>query len=153
MRPDRLVIGECRGGEALDMLQAMNTGHDGSMTTVHANSARDALARLETMCLMSGMDLPIKAIREQVGSAVQILVHQQRLSCGQRKVTSVTEVTGTEGEVITMQSIFEFKQQGYDEKGKTVGNFVATGYIPKFYDDLRRKGLEVDLSIFRTDNY
>ncbi len=149
MRPDRIIVGECRGGEALDMLQAMNTGHDGSLTTVHANSPRDVLSRLETMVLMSGMELPVRAIREQIASAVDIIVQQTRFSDGSRKITHITEVTGMEGDVITLQDIFLFKQEGYDENNRVQGRFVATGFMPKFYDDLRRKGIPVDMSIFR----
>ncbi|MGB9600869.1 MAG: CpaF family protein, partial [Myxococcota bacterium] len=149
MRPDRIIVGECRGGEALDMLQAMNTGHDGSLTTVHANSPRDALARLETMVLMAGIDLPVKAIREQVSSAINIILHQSRFSDGSRKVTHISEITGMEGDIITMQDIFLFKQQGYDENGRVLGEFVATGFIPRFYDELRQRGIELDLSIFK----
>ncbi|MBU1219998.1 Flp pilus assembly complex ATPase component TadA [Myxococcota bacterium] len=149
MRPDRIVVGECRGGEALDMLQAMNTGHDGSLTTIHANTPRDVLSRLETMVLMSGMDLPVRAIREQIASAVDIIVQQTRYSDGSRKITYITEVTGMEGEIITMQDIFNFRQEGYDAENKVLGKYVATGFMPKFYDDLRRKGIPVDMSIFR----
>ena len=149
MRPDRIIVGECRGGEALDMLQAMNTGHDGSMTTVHANSPRDAISRLETMVLMSGMDLPVKAIREQVASAVDIIVQQTRFSDGSRKITYITEVTGMEGDIITMQDIFRFRQQGYDENNRVIGEFPPTGFIPKFYEELRRRGIPVDMSIFQ----
>ena len=123
MRPDRIVVGECRGGEALDMLQAMNTGHDGSLTTAHANSPRDALSRLETMVLMSGMELPVKAIREQIASAVNIIIQQSRLSCGSRKILNICEVTGMEGETVTMQDIFYFQQTGFDENGKTKGEY------------------------------
>ena len=153
MRPDRLVIGECRGGETLDMLQAMNTGHDGSLTTAHANSPRDVLSRLETMCLMSGMDMPVRALREQISSAIQIIVHQQRLADGKRKITSIYEVTGMEEDIISMQPIFEFKQSGYDREGMVQGNYVPSGFIPKFYDNLKRRGLEVDLSIFRNEEF
>ncbi|PKN45341.1 MAG: pilus assembly protein TadA, partial [Deltaproteobacteria bacterium HGW-Deltaproteobacteria-17] len=149
MRPDRIIVGECRGGEALDMLQAMNTGHDGSLTTVHANTPRDVLSRLETMVLMSGMDLPVRAIREQIAAAVDIIVQQTRYSDGSRKITYITEVTGMEGEVITLQDIFLFKQDGYDENNKVMGKYMATGFMPKFYDDLRRKGIPVDMTIFR----
>ena len=149
MRPDRIVVGECRGGEALDMLQAMNTGHDGSLTTAHANSPRDALARLETMVLMAGMDLPVRAIREQVASAVDIIVQQTRFSDGSRKITHIAEITGMEADVITLQDIFYFKQEGFDENNKVKGRFVATGFIPKFYDDLQRRGIPVNMDIFR----
>ncbi len=148
MRPDRIVVGECRGGEALDMLQAMNTGHDGSLTTAHANTPRDMVARLEVMVMMSGMDLPSKAIREQVASAIDIIVQQTRYSDGSRKIINITEITGTEGEIVQMQDIFVFKQEGFDENGKVKGEFQATGRIPEFYDELRQRGLPVDMSIF-----
>jgi pilus assembly protein CpaF len=149
MRPDRIIVGECRGGEALDMLQAMNTGHDGSMTTVHANTPRDSLARLETMVLMSGMDLPIRAIREQISSAVNIIVQQSRFSDGSRRITAISEVTGMETEIITLQDIFYFKQEGFDEDGRVKGRFVSSGFIPKFYDDLQKRGLPVNMNIFQ----
>jgi len=150
MRPDRIVVGECRGGEALDMLQAMNTGHDGSLTTAHANSPRDALSRIETMVLMAGMDLPSRAIREQMASAINLIIQQSRLSDGTRKITHITEVTGMEGDKITLQDIFIFKQTGYDkERQKVIGEFVATGMIPKFVDKLRNKGIPVNLEMFR----
>jgi pilus assembly protein CpaF len=151
MRPDRIVVGECRGGEALDMLQAMNTGHDGSLTTLHANSPRDALSRLETMVLMSGMDLPIRAIREQIASAVHLVVQQQRFGDGSRKVTAISEVSGMESDVITMQDIFLFKQEGFDKDGRVAGRFIATGFVPSFYDDLQRRGIPGDMSIFREE--
>jgi pilus assembly protein CpaF len=131
MRPERIVVGECRGGEALDMLQAMNTGHDGSMTTAHANSPRDTLSRLETMCLMAGMDLPVRAIREQIASAVDLIVQQDRMKDGSRKITNVTEVQGMEGDVIVLQDIFTFQQTGI-ESGKIVGRMKPTGIRPKF---------------------
>jgi pilus assembly protein CpaF len=149
MRPDRVVVGECRAGEALDMLQAMNTGHDGSMTTLHANSPRDAVARLETLCLMAGMDLPVRAIREQIAAAVNILVQQTRFSDGSRKVSRIAEVTGIDNEQVQIQDIFYFKQEGFDEDGKIKGRNVPTGYIPRFYDSLRQRGIQPDLSIFR----
>jgi pilus assembly protein CpaF len=148
MRPDRIVVGECRGGEALDMLQAMNTGHDGSLTTAHANTPRDALSRLEVMVLMAGMDLPVTAIREQVASAVDIIVQQTRFSCGSRKINKITEVTGIEGSTIQLQDIFEFKQQGIGENGKIRGRFQSTGFIPTFFEELKEIGVAVDLSIF-----
>ena len=151
MRPDRIVVGECRGGEALDMLQAMNTGHDGSLTTAHANTPRDCIARLEVMTLMSGLDLPVRAIREQIASAVDMIVQQSRFPDGSRRVTHITEVTGMEGEIVQLQDIFLFKQDGYDEKGKVKGRYVATGSIPDFYQDLSSRGIPVDLSIFRTE--
>ena len=151
MRPDRIVVGECRGGEALDMLQAMNTGHDGSLTTLHANSPRDALARLETMVLMAGLELPTRAIREQVCSAINLIVQGARLPDGTRKITNISEITGMEGETITMQSIFEFTQTGFDEHGRVVGSLHATGAVPKFVHELRQRGIEVDMGLFRTE--
>jgi len=149
MRPDRIVVGECRGGEALDMLQAMNTGHDGSLTTAHANSPRDMLRRLEVMVLMSGMDLPIMAIREQISSAVHMVVQQTRFPDGSRRVTSVTEVAGMEGETIKLAEIFRFDQEGFDENGKVRGKFTATGEIPIFYEELRSRGIDLNLDIFK----
>lgn len=148
MRPDRIVVGECRGGEALDMLQAMNTGHDGSLTTAHANSPRDCLSRLEVMTLMAGLDLPVQAIREQVCSAVDIIVQQTRFSCGSRRVTYITEVSGMETGVVQLQDVFVFKEEGYGSDGKVKGRFVSTSYIPDFYQDLIRRGIPVDTSIF-----
>jgi pilus assembly protein CpaF len=149
MRPDRIVVGECRGGEALDMLTAMNTGHDGSLTTAHANTPRDCLARVEVMVMMAGLDLPIRAIREQISSAVRFIVQQNRFSCGTRKVTHITEITGMEGEMIQMQDIFLFKQEGFGPDGKVRGRHIATGSVPDFYQDLAARGLDVDLSIFQ----
>ncbi|MBX0327611.1 CpaF family protein [Oscillochloris sp. ZM17-4] len=134
MRPERIVVGECRGGETLDMLQAMNTGHDGSMTTIHANSPRDGIGRIETMCLMAGMDLPARAIREQVVSAVHVFVQQSRLQDGSRRVTQITEVSGMEGDVVVLQDIFVFEQTGLDERGKIVGQLRPTGVRPKFIE-------------------
>ena len=151
MRPDRIVVGECRGGEALDMLQAMNTGHDGSLTTLHANSTRDALARLETMVLMSGMELPVRAIREQIASAVNVILQQTRFADGSRKVTAVSEVSGMEQDMIALHDVFRFKQEGLDDQGAVVGRFVATGFVPKFYDDLQQRGIPVDMEIFREE--
>lgn len=151
MRPDRIVVGECRGGEALDMLQAMNTGHDGSLTTAHANTPRDCIARLEVMVLMSGLDLPVQAIREQISSAVHLIVQQNRFPDGSRKVTHVTEITGIEGGVIQMQDIFLFRQEGYGPDGRIRGRFVATGAIPDLYQSLAERGIPVDLSIFQKD--
>lgn len=148
MRPDRIVVGECRGAETLDMLQAMNTGHDGSLTTVHANSTRDVVARVETMVMMAGFDLPLRAIRQQFASAIQILVQAQRLPGGSRKLISVTEVTGMEGDVITMQDIFTFEQTGIAENGRTCGRFVATGIRPSFFDRLKSAGCGMDPAIF-----
>lgn len=148
MRPDRIVVGECRGGEALDMLQAMNTGHDGSLTTAHANTPRDVIARLEVMVMMSGMELPVKAIREQVASAVHFIVQQTRFSDGSRRVTHISEVTGVEGDIVQLNDIFLYKQNGFDENGKVKGEFVATGQVPQLYHSLRERGIQVDMSIF-----
>ncbi|MBL8509238.1 MAG: Flp pilus assembly complex ATPase component TadA [Chitinimonas sp.] len=149
MRPDRIVVGECRGGEALDMLTAMNTGHDGSLTTAHANTPRDCLARVEVMVMMAGLDLPIRAIREQISSAVRFIVQQNRFSCGSRKVTHVTEITGMEGDMIQMQDIFLFKQEGFGADGKVKGRHISTGAVPDFYQDLAARGMDVDMSIFQ----
>lgn len=148
MRPDRIVVGECRGGEALDMLQAMNTGHDGSLTTGHANSPSDFLARLEVMVLMAGVDLPSKAIREQIASAVDILVQQSRLVDGTRKVTHIMEVVGLEGDNVKLQTIFEFVKKGTSPEGKIIGEYRPVGYIPKFYREANEQGLSLDTSIF-----
>ncbi len=147
MRPDRIVVGECRGGEALDMLQAMNTGHDGSMTTAHSNSPRDTLARLEVMCLMAGMDLPVRAIREQVASAVDLIAHQERMRDGTRKIIKITEVQGMEGEIITMSDIFEYEQTGI-ESGKIIGRIRPTGLRPKFIDRIEASGIHLPPSTF-----
>lgn len=148
MRPDRVVIGECRGGEALDMLQAMNTGHDGSLTTAHSNSPRDCISRLEVMVMMAGMDLPVLAIREQITSAVNIIVQQSRFSDGSRRVTSICEVTGLEGSIVQLSEIFKFEQTGFNEQGKVQGYYTATGTMPEFYEQLRRQGVKVQLDIF-----
>jgi pilus assembly protein CpaF len=148
MRPDRIVVGECRGGEALDMLQAMNTGHDGSLTTAHANSPRDALARMETMVLMAGMELPVRAIREQVASAIQLIVQQDRFSDGTRKITSVTEIVGMENDIITMQELFKYVQTGIDDKANCIGYFTATGCVPTFMEEIKIRGLSLDPQIF-----
>lgn len=147
MRPDRIVVGECRGGEALDMLQAMNTGHEGSMTTLHANHTRDALSRLETMVLMAGMELPHRAIREQVASAVDMIVQLERLRDGSRRVVSITEVQGMEGDVITTADIFKFEQVGFEE-GKIIGRLRPTGIRPKFMDRIEQAGIHLPPSIF-----
>ena len=148
MRPDRIVIGECRGGEALDMLQAMNTGHDGSLTTIHANSPRDALARLETLVLMAGFDLPLRAIREQIASAISIIVQINREKDGSRKVVCVSEITKMEGDIITMQDLFTFRQDGWSEDGRLLGHFEPTGAIPTFLEDIQRANLDLDISMF-----
>jgi pilus assembly protein CpaF len=148
MRPDRIVVGEVRGGEALDMLQAMNTGHDGSLSTIHANTTRDALARLETMVLMAGMDLPERAIREQVSSAINIVLQLARLSDGSRKVMSLSEITGMEGNIIVMQDIFSFEREGIGDDGKVLGRFRATGVRPAFAKKLKVMGVEIPAGIF-----
>jgi pilus assembly protein CpaF len=148
MRPERIVVGECRGGETLDMLQAMNTGHDGSMTTIHANSPRDSISRIETMCLMSGMDLPARAIREQVASAIEVIVQQSRLKDGSRKITAITEVQGMEGDVIVLQDIFTFEQTGIDERGKIVGTLRPTGVRPKFVEKFEALSIYLPPNIF-----
>jgi pilus assembly protein CpaF len=148
MRPDRIVVGEVRGEEALDMLQAMNTGHDGSLTTVHANSPRDALARIETMVAMGATNLPERAIRQQIASAIQLVVQQTRLSDGSRRVTSISEITGMEGEVITMQEIFLFEKLGITQDGKAIGRFRATGVRPKCGERLRASGILLPATMF-----
>jgi pilus assembly protein CpaF len=149
MRPDRIIVGEVRGAEALDMLQAMNTGHDGSLTTVHANSPRDALSRVETMTLMAGMDLPMRAIKEQIASAINLVVHQTRLLDGRRIITNITEVQGMEGEAIVLQDIFVFEQMGVDGNGKVIGILRPTGIRPKFYPRFKERGIEIRDDIFR----
>lgn len=149
MRPDRIVVGECRGGEALDMLQAMNTGHDGSLTTAHANTPRDLISRLEVMVMMTGMELPVQAIREMVASAVDLVVQQTRFSDGSRKVVNISEITGVESGVVQMQDIFKFQQHGFDAEGRVAGEFQTTGRVPEFYEELRSRGLKVDMSIFQ----
>ena len=152
MRPDRIVVGECRGGEALDMLQAMNTGHDGSLTTIHANSPRDVISRLEVLVLMAGMELPVTAIREQVASAVDIIIQQTRYHCGSRKISKVTEVVGVESGTVQLQDIFIYDQSGVDDKGTVQGEFTATGNIPTFYEELRSIGIDVNLDAFAVSN-
>ncbi|MGI6495344.1 MAG: ATPase, T2SS/T4P/T4SS family [Kiritimatiellia bacterium] len=149
MRPDRIIVGECRGGEALDMLQAMNTGHDGSLTTVHANTPRDVVSRLETMVMMAGMDLPSRAIREQIASAIDIIVHEARYSDGGRRIAQVSEVVGLEGTQVVMQDIFAFQQTGLDAAGKVAGSFRATGSVPTFFQDLAPRGIHLDPAIFQ----
>jgi pilus assembly protein CpaF len=147
MRPDRIIVGEIRASEALDMLQAMNTGHEGSMTTAHSNSPRDTLSRIETMTLMAGMDLPIRAIREQISSALELVVHLERLRDGSRKVTHVTEIVGMEGDIITMMDIFVFEQTGFEE-GRVIGRLRPTGLRPKFMDKIEASGIHLPASIF-----
>ena len=148
MRPDRIIVGECRGGEALDMLQAMNTGHDGSMTTGHANSPRDILSRLEIMVLMAGMDLPVRAIREQIAAGIDVIIQQTRFSDGRRRVTAVVEVDGMEGDVILIQPLFAFRQSCVGSNGDVVGTHVGFGQAPRFYEALRDSGIELDRTIF-----
>ena len=148
MRPDRIVVGECRGPETLDMLQAMNTGHDGSLTTIHANSTRDAVARVETMVMMAGFELPIRAIRQQFASAIHVLVQAQRMTGGARKIISVTEVAGMEGDIITMQDIFSFEQTGVSSTGRAKGQFVATGIRPSILERLRTSGSDLSPDMF-----
>jgi pilus assembly protein CpaF len=148
MRPDRIIVGEVRAGEAFDMLQAMNTGHDGSLTTVHANAPRDAIARVENMVLMAGLDLPVRAIREQVASALDLIVHVSRLADGKRRVTHVTEVVGMEGQTVTLQDVFLFQQTGIDARGKVLGNIVSTGLRPHFIDRFEAAGIHLPADIF-----
>ncbi len=148
MRPDRIIVGEVRGAEALDMLQAMNTGHDGSLTTVHANSPRDAMSRIETMVSMAGFDLPVKGIRQQFASAVNLVVQGARLIGGPRKITQITEVTGMEGDIITLQDIFTYKQEGVDPNGAAYGSFWATGIRPSFIDRFKTFGVPIDMNLF-----
>jgi pilus assembly protein CpaF len=148
MRPDRIVVGEVRGAEALDMLQAMNTGHDGSLTTVHANSSRDALSRIETMVAMSGVQFPIAALRSQIASAIDVIVHMERHEDGCRRVTSVQEINGMESDTIVMSEIFTFSRSGVDAKGNVIGRFHPTGIVPEFFDRIRKRGLELSVSIF-----
>jgi pilus assembly protein CpaF len=155
MRPDRIVVGEVRGGEALDMLQAMNTGHDGSITTLHANSPRDALSRLETMVLMAGVDLPVRAIREQVAAGIQFMVHQSRMRDGSRRITHVTEVTGLEGDIITLQDIFLYDTaMGYDrETGRALGHLKPTGIRPTLMPSLEEQGIDVSNDWFVPEEF
>ncbi|HOM16173.1 MAG TPA: ATPase, T2SS/T4P/T4SS family, partial [Thermoguttaceae bacterium] len=149
MRPERIIIGECRGAEALDMLQAMNTGHEGSMTTLHANSPRDALARLETMIMMAGFELPLKAMRTQIASAVDLIIQANRLQGGPRKVTHITEVVGMEQDTIVLQDIFLYQQDGVDEHGRAYGKFIATGIRPSFMSRLEAAGIRLPATVFR----
>lgn len=149
MRPDRIIVGECRGSEALDMLQAMNTGHDGSLTTLHANTCRDAISRLETMVMMAGMNLPSKAIVEQISSAVDVIVQTNRFPDGTRKISSISVVDGMEGDKVTLQEVFAYKMKGYDANGKVLGQYECEGGVPSFYRELQDRGISVDLSIFQ----
>jgi pilus assembly protein CpaF len=148
MRPDRIIVGECRGGEALDMLQAMNTGHDGSLTTLHANAPRDALSRLETMALMAGMEMPIRVIREQAAAAIDLIVQISRMRDGSRKVTQVTEVAGMEGETIVLTDIFKFNQTGFSQTGKVIGELKPTGIRPLFTPRLEIAGFKLGPEVF-----
>jgi pilus assembly protein CpaF len=148
MRPDRIVVGEVRAGEALDMLQAMNTGHDGSITTIHANTARDALMRLENMIMMAGVNLPIKAMRAQIASAINVIIQVERMEDGRRRMVSLSEIQGMEGEVVTMSEIFRFQRTGIGDKGEVLGQFEATGQVPRFRDRLEQRGLELPLEFF-----
>ncbi len=148
MRPDRIIVGEVRGGEALDMLQAMNTGHDGSMTTLHANSPRDSISRLETMCLMAGMELPLRVIREQIASAIDLVIQQSRLKGGMRKVTSISEISGMEGEIVVMTEIFRFEQTGTSAEGNVIGNLKPTGIRPLFTPRLEQAGFRLGPEVF-----
>ncbi|EPC02456.1 CpaF pilus assembly protein, ATPase CpaF [Litchfieldella anticariensis FP35 = DSM 16096] len=149
MRPDRIILGEVRGSEAFDMLQAMNTGHDGSLTTIHANTPRDALTRIESMVAMSGFQLPAKALRAQIASAIDVVVQVERQEDGKRRLVSVQEINGQEGDIITMSEIFRFEREGIDEEGKVIGRFTATGVVPGFYDYLKRRGMAPPLEVFQ----
>jgi pilus assembly protein CpaF len=151
MRPDRIVVGEVRGGEALDMLQAMNTGHDGSLTTIHANSSRDALSRVETMVAMTGITFPISVLRNQIASAIDVIIHMERQEDGCRRIISVQEINGMEADTIVMSEIFKFSRSGVDEKGNVIGKFSATGIVPEFYDRIRKRGIELPISEFSKD--
>jgi pilus assembly protein CpaF len=152
MRPERIVVGECRGGEALDMLQAMNTGHDGSLTTVHANNPRECISRLETLVLMAGMDLPQRVVREQIASAIDLIIQQSRLQDGSRKIVNITEVQGMEGDVVVLQDIFVFEAQGVDEKGRIIGKLKPTGIRPKFVEKFAARGIHLPPTIFLPQN-
>jgi pilus assembly protein CpaF len=151
MRPDRIIIGEVRAGEAFDMLQAMNTGHDGSMTTVHANTPRDALSRVEQMIGMSGIDMPARSVRAQIASAINVIVQVARLSDGSRRLTSLSEVVGMEGDVVILQEIFRFRMLGRDERNRTIGTFEATGIRPRFLEQMHAHGIELPSDLFRPE--
>jgi pilus assembly protein CpaF len=148
MRPDRIIVGEVRGAEALDMLQALNTGHDGGIGTIHANSTRDALSRLETMVLMAGVELPSRAVREQIVSAIHLLVHVRRYDDGVRRIESVAEITGLEGSTPQMQELFGFRRRGKQGR-RIIGHFAATGVIPRMVDDLREEGVQIPSALFQ----
>jgi pilus assembly protein CpaF len=149
MRPERVIIGECRGPETLDMLQAMNTGHEGSMTTIHANTPRDSLARMETLIMMAGFDLPIKAMRQQIASAVDVIIQANRLQGGKRRVTHITEIVGMEQDTVVMQDVYLYERDGIDEEGTTTGRFVSTGVRPNFMDKLESAGVRLPASAFQ----
>ncbi|MEA3411726.1 MAG: CpaF family protein [Pseudomonadota bacterium] len=151
MRPDRIVLGEVRGGEALDMLQAMNTGHDGSLTTVHANTPRDALSRLENMVAMTGLRLPVSATRSQIASAINVVVQLERMEDGKRRMVSLQEIQGMESDIVTMSEIFRFQRRGIDADGRVMGHFRATGLVPKFHDHLKQRGIDLDFKLFNPD--
>ena len=148
MRPDRIIVGEVRSGEALDMLQAMNTGHDGSLTTAHANTPRDVVSRLETMVLMAGMELPVRAVRTQISSAIDLIIQQSRIRDGSRKITYITEVQGMEGDTIVLQDLFHYVQERIDERGKSVGHFESLGLMPNFMDKFKMNGVELPPTFF-----
>ena len=148
MRPERIIVGEVRGGEALDMLQAMNTGHDGSLTTIHANTPRDALGRVENMVSMTGIKFPIQALRSQIASAIDVVVQVARLEDGKRKITSVQEINGMEGDIITMSELFSFNREGIDENNNVIGELRPTGIVPAFQRELKRKGIEIPIEVF-----
>ena len=151
MRPDRIIVGEVRSDEAFDMLQAMNTGHDGSLTTVHANSSRDALSRLENMVAMTGMDLPARMVRAQIASAIHVVLQLARLEDGKRKLISIQEIQGMEGDIITVSEIFKFQRTGIDKHGNVLGTFKATGIVPKFHDQLQKRGIDLPFELFDPD--
>ena len=152
MRPDRIILGEVRGAEALDMLQAMDTGHDGSITTIHANTPRDAVKRIENMVAMTGLGLPISAVRSQIASAIDLVIQAERMEDGGRRITSIQEINGMEGEIILMSEIFKFNRQGRSENGKVLGQMDATGIVPKFFTRLTERGIVLDRKIFASDN-
>ena len=148
MRPERIIVGEVRGGEALDMLQAMNTGHDGSLTTIHANTPRDAVGRVENMVSMTGIKFPIKALRAQIASAINVVVQVARLEDGRRKIVSVQEINGMEGDIVTMSEIFKFEREGMDAENKVLGELRPTGIVPGFHRELQRKGIDIPMELF-----
>jgi pilus assembly protein CpaF len=152
MRPDRIIIGEVRGQESFDMLQAMNTGHDGSLTTIHANTPRDSLSRVENMVTMAGFDLPIRTIRAQIASAINVVLQLSRLEDGTRRVTSMCEINGMEGDVITMSEIFRYERKGTDENGMIIGEMISTGLVPRFVEKIKQYGFDVDMSLFSDQN-